>query len=617
LRKTYIHFLRLIVFFVSLFAISRLVFIIVNKSQDREFNWPNALPSFLHGMRMDLSVIAYILLPCIVFYIIFLIKPWQWIRRTEKFYLVFITVVIALIIPANVIVYHYWNNLLNYRALTYLSDPKEIFTSFSAMQMIAGIVLLSLFAYFTYLFFKKSYRYFEEVNVSIFRKSVSVIVLVFAAVIMMRGGFQMLPINESLISFSEDNFINQSAANPAWHLFNDIYRAGLFEGNPFAAMPDEVASKRVKDLFYCDADSFPEILTTKKPNIVLLILESFTADIVGALNGEKGISPSMDRLISEGVLFNSIYSSGSRTDQGIVSLLNGWPATPYYSIMRSTDKVKKLPSLPVILRDKGYHTSFFYGGESNFSNLNTYIINQNFEKITDIKSYDESFARGRWGVHDQYVLGDQIEELNSTTQPFFSVLMTLSNHEPFDVPGPVRFPGNSDPDRFRNSAAYTDACLGEYFRKVRGTGWYKNTLFIISADHGHNLPNHQNVYYAISHHIPFFFYGEVIKPEFRGAVVTKTGGHHDLPGTLLPQLGLNADEFQWSKNLLNPTVKSFAYYQIDQVAGWIDSKYWYGYSYDRNKYLARSYDVPSARLDSMKADGQAFVQKLFDAYKSY
>jgi phosphoglycerol transferase MdoB-like AlkP superfamily enzyme len=568
-------------------------------------------------MRMDLSVIAYFMLPSVLLFAIFIFVPEKSIPKAEKYYLAFVTAIIAIILPANVIVYQYWNNLLNYRALTYLSDPKEVFASFSIIQIIVGVIVLALYAFIVIRLFQKAYTYFERVYVAWFRKAITIFILAAVSVIMMRGGVQMLPINESLVSFSDNTFINQSAANPAWHLFNDIYRAGIFEGNPFATMPDSLAKKRVQELFECSPDSFPEILTTKNPNVVILILESFTADVVGAMGGEKGISPTIDRLMNEGIMFNSIYSSGGRTDQGIVSLLNGWPATPFYSIMRSTDKAKKLASLPLIFRQNNYNTSFFYGGANNFSNLNVYLSGQKFDLITDIKTFDESIPRGRWGIHDEFVMSHQIDYLDKTKQPFFSVLMTLSNHEPFDVPGPIRFPGNSDPDKFRNSAAYTDACLAGFFKKAQQQPWFKNTLFIISADHGHNLPEHKNVYYADCHRIPFFMYGQVIKPEFRGAIVTKVGGHHDLPGTLLPQLGMKADNFLWSKNLLNPTVKQFAYYQIDQVAGWIDTKYWYGYSYNRKKFLARSYDAPDAHLDTMKMYGQAFVQKLFDNYKAY
>ena len=442
--------------------------------------------------------------------------------------------------------------------------------------------------------------------------------MVVVTIIVMRGGLQMLPMNESLVSVSENNFVNQAAVNPAWHLANDIYRAGIFAGNPFETTPEIAAEEKVKRLFECDSTSFPHILTTNKPNIVILILESFTADIVSALGGENEITPSLNQLIGDGVFFNSIYASGTRTDQGIVSLLNGWPATPYYSIMRSTEKSKHLPSLPVIFLDKGYATSFYYGGESNFSNLNMYLISQKFETILDEKSFSSSVPRGRWGIHDGEVLNRQIEGLNKSKQPFFSTLMTLSNHEPFDVPGPARYPGNDDPNRFRNSAAYTDAMFGEYFEKVKSQPWYKNTLFILVADHGHELPKRTNVYYPESHRIPLLLYGEVIKPEFRGAVVTKLGGHHDLAGTLLPQLGINeSSQFEWSKNLLNPTVKPFAYYQIDHLLGWIDPNYWFGYSYNRNKFIARSYNVSQSHLDSMLVDGQAFIQVLYDRYRKY
>jgi phosphoglycerol transferase MdoB-like AlkP superfamily enzyme len=339
---------------------------------------------------------------------------------------------------------------------------------------------------------------------------------------------------------------------------------------------------------------------------------------VGAMGGEKGISPTLDQLISEGVFFNSVYASGTRTDQGIVSLLNGWPATPYYSIMRSTEKSNNLPSLPVTFLNKGYTTSFFYGGESNFSNLNVYCFNQKFETIVEESAFDKNIPRGRWGVHDEFVLDRQIDYLNKCKEPFFSALMTLSNHEPFDVPGVARFPGTSDADRFRNSAAYTDASLALYFNKAKQQAWYRNTLFIIAADHGHELPENRNVYFPESHKIPFLLYGEVIKPEFKGSIVTKLGGHHDLAGTLLPQLGMKeAEQFAWSKNLLNPTVKQFAYYQIDHVLGWIDTGYWFGYSYNRNKFIARSYTVSQNHLDSMKVNGQAFVQVLYDRYRKY
>jgi phosphoglycerol transferase MdoB-like AlkP superfamily enzyme len=221
-------------------------------------------------------------------------------------------------------------------------------------------------------------------------------------------------------------------------------------------------------------------------------------------------------------------------------------------------------------------------------------------------------------VHDEYVLDRQVAELSKSREPFFSVTMTLSNHEPFDVPGVKRINGNSEPDRFRNSAAYTDACLSVFFAKAKMQQWYRNTLFILVADHGHSLPLNRSIYYPESHHIPLLFYGDVIRPEFRGAVVTTLGNHHDIPATLFFQFDKNkAKQFVWSKNLLNPTVRPFAYYQIDHLLGWIDQKYWFGYSYNRKKFVARSYVVPHDHLGKMTIEGQSFEQVLYKNYLAY
>jgi phosphoglycerol transferase MdoB-like AlkP superfamily enzyme len=579
-----------------------------------------SMPAFIHGLRMDLSVLAYCFLPPILLIGVFLIRPFGWIRKVEYSYHLFILFLFCIMLPANIALYHFWNSLLSFRSLSYLKDFSEISSSFTLGQLSLLVISLLLFILTTFYIFRKHFLgSVQAVNDNPIKKVAGWLGLGALAVICMRGGLQKLPMNESLVSVSENNFVNQGAVNPAWHLANDIYRAGIFAGNPFETAEEQIAEEIVKKLFDCEPDSFPQILVTDRPNIVLIILESYTADVVASLGGEKNISPSLENLIGEGVFFNSIYASGTRTDQGIVSLFNGWPATPYYSIMRSTEKSRNLPSLPVLFLEEGYATSFYYGGKSNFSNLNVYCFNQKFERIVDEGIFPDTIPRGGWGIHDEFVFRFQLDELNRSRQPFFSSIMTLSNHEPFDVPGPVRIPGNKEADRFRNSAAYTDAVLGEYIEKAKQQPWYRNTLFIIAADHGHSLPLHKNVYYPDSHRIPFLLFGEVIKPEFRGAVVTKLGGHHDLAGTLLPQLGMpkEAKYFEWSKNLLNPTVESFAYYQIDHLLGWVEGGHWFGYSYNRNKYIARSFTVPPAQLDSMKKEGQAFVQVLYERYLRY
>ena len=290
-----------------------------------------------------------------------------------------------------------------------------------------------------------------------------------------------MPINESSVYYSHNPLLNLAAVNGAWHLAHNIYSAGISSENTFVYMDKETAEAEVKKLYECKQDSFGKILKIDHPNVVILMLESFNADLVEALDGEKNLAPNFNNLVKDGILFTNIYASGSRTDQGIVSVLSGFPATPNLSIMRNIDKSAKLPSINNYFRDQKYTTSFYYGGSTDFSNLNSYLVMSHFENIVDGKKFKDKVKRNKWGVHDEYVLQRQVEDLNKTSQPFFSVLMTLSCHEPFDQPGEKIFPETDLPNQFRNSASYTDKSLGDYFEQAKKQPWFNNTLFILVA----------------------------------------------------------------------------------------------------------------------------------------
>lgn len=566
---------------------------------------------------MDLSVLSYLL----VLPVLFCLFPFRnaVFKKISFVYHLIIAVLLTLICIGNILLFHFWGSLINYRALTYLSDPKEIFVSLSTLQLVLVLLTIALLLGLQIFILRKLNNVDLEGQVKNLpaKKGVFLIVMAGLLILGIRGGWQMLPMNESLVYYSKKQFLNQVAINPVWHLAYDVRAAGLTDENPFETMPEKEAEEILKDLYRSNVDSFPKILSVEHPNIVIFILESHTADVVASLGGESGISPVIEQLMTEGVSFSNIYSSGARTDQGIVSVLNGWPATPYHSIMRSAEKSARLPSLPKVFEKKGYATSFYYGGESNFSNLNVYCINQGFDVILEQQDFDKATPSGKWGIYDEHVFNKQLSDLSHVKEPFFSVTMTLSNHEPFDVPGPVRFPGNDEANKFRNSAAYTDACIGEFFRKAKKESWYANTLFVLVADHGHLLPKHRNDLYPNSRHIPMILYGEPIKPEYRGIQITKLGGHQDLPATLLPQLGLDASEFHWSKNLMAPAATNFAYFQMEHVLGWIEEKNWLVYSYNRKDFILQSPNQDSTLLKQSLHRGQAFIQEIYREYQGY
>lgn len=616
--KQQVYFLfRLAVYYLLFFACWRFLFLLANSSHQKAFAWHEAFGAFLHGARMDFSVVSYLLIIPVMLLFLFPWKPAVYLYRHQMVFHRLIILVLTVLMTANIILFHFWGSLLNYRALSYLNDPKQTLHSLSNLQTLGIFLFLSLMIILAWFILKKTCRVvIKEISFPVIRQVLLIVIVSFVLVSGIRGGWQMLPMNESLVAYSKNNFLNQSALNPAWHLVYEIRTAGLTHSNPFNKMDDTRADAIVKDLFSCEKDTFPEILNTSRPNIVLIILESHTADLVGSMGGEDEVSPFLDSLIEDGLLFSTILSSGSRTDQGIVSLLNGWPATPYHSIMRSADKSSRLPSLVKDLGVEGYQTSFYYGGESNFSNMNTYLSGQFFDHQIEKQDFDHATPKGKWGVYDEYVFLKQLSDLKHYEGRFFSVILTLSNHEPFDIPRKPRFTGNSEADKFKSAAAYTDDCLREYVEAAKKETWYDSTLFILAADHGHRLPYYKDEVFPDTKLIPLVFYGEALKPEFRGMKKDKLGGHHDLPATLLAQMKLNHSSYTWSKNLLNPFVKDFAYYQIEYVMGWKEPGDYFVFSYPKNDLLVDSIYTESKR-DTLIQRGQAFIQKLYGEYLTY
>ena len=188
-------------------------------------------------------------------------------------------------------------------------------------------------------------------------------------------------------------------------------------------------------------------------------------------------------------------------------------------------------------------------------------------------SLDQKYKNYKWGAYYCLVFNKQLEDLNHEKQTFFSTILSLTNHEPFEVPGKPKF-GNKDVIKaFKSTAYYTDSCINDYLSKAKKQSWYKNTLFIFIADHGHLLPkNNTEIFQPQRYHIPLLFYGDVIKDEYKGKKLNQIGSQQDVSATLLAQLDIPHKDFIWSKNLLNPYTKQFAFFSWDNGLGFINDK---------------------------------------------
>lgn len=173
--------------------------------------------------------------------------------------------------------------------------------------------------------------------------------------------------------------------------------------NPYVYMETEKANQIVQALYSKSVHQYPDLLKAQRPNIILILWESFTAKTVKSLGGMEGVTPEFEKLISEGVLFSNFYASSDRSDRGITAVLSGYPAQPTRSIIKTPAKACKLPTLASSLDKAGYSTSFYYGGELDFANIRSYLVNSGFDKMVGKDDFEEKDCNSKWGAHDHVV----------------------------------------------------------------------------------------------------------------------------------------------------------------------------------------------------------------------
>ena len=533
--------------------------------------------TFLLGTHMDASMAGYIcIIPFLLFFTTYLVPNFDFKKYFIKYYtylLVFLTSLFTLI---DINIYREWGTKFNYRAidffLTSTSDAVASGSSSPITASLIALIILTLIGIWTYkLLFDKSTYEFKKI---IFYKKVPFVLIILGITFLaIRGGIGVAPMNPSKVYFSEKQILNYAAINTNWFLLANTIANHESKTNPYVYFGESQRKELIDSLFFDDGQAYPIILKSQKPNIVLIIVESFTADVIQELDGEKGITPKFSELIKEGLLFEHIYSASDRTDKGLVGIISGFPSQAIKSIVKENDKQEQLPSISSALAKNGYQTSFFYGGDTDFSNFKSYLLSHQYQKINDSKSLKADEIGSTWGAFDEVTFEKQILHLNSAKQPFFSTLLTLSNHEPFTLPVKGKFGDNTLENKFRSTSFYTDLALFNYVNEAKKHDWYANTLFIVIADHGHRLPKSVNeIDNPERYHIPMLFFGGALKREFEGKRVNKYGNQVDLASILLSQLNMPDTAFHYSKNLLNNEVKGFGFYSYDNGFGYVDAE---------------------------------------------
>ena len=516
---------------------------------------------------MDISFTSYI---CIFPFILFFVRTAFIKIRIEKIlkiYTIIVIVLISFLTTADLELYTAWGYRMDATPLLYLKSPKEMGASVSSAPLFLLLIIFMILSVSFIWLYKKTvekYVHFKAVKFSLISFFISLFLIAFLFM-PIRGGIQKIPMNQSDVYFSTKLFADHAALNLPWNISFSILNRNNKE-NPFDYFPRNRAEQLVTKLYNTGPVKVPSILSVKKPNIIFIILESYTAKFVGCLGGEPGVTPNLDKIAADGLLFTNIYAAGDRSEKGLTAVLSGYPNQALTSIIKTPTKTQNLPSITKTLEANGYGTSYTYGGELEFANIKSYLVNTGFDKLVSKYSFPISERTTSWGVHDEFALDTFFADIKRKQQPFFATIFTLSSHEPYDVPAFHKFKGSDETSKFRNSVAYTDSCMGVFINRLKEDPLWQNTFIVLVADHGHPLPGYDRNDLPSKFHIPLIFTGGALNMK---GIVTTIGSQTDIVSTVLDQLNITRDKFKWSKDLLDSSAQPFAFYSFNDGFGFV------------------------------------------------
>ena len=590
------------------FLVARAFFMVYHANLTSELPISDIFLVFLHGIRMDFSMAGYFsLLPGLVLGLFFFANG----RSLWRFWFAYHAIMLfaaCFIIVLDLELYKHWGFRLDATPIMYMG--KEAAQSGDLGKSIF-LIILCLFIFAAALFLL--YRYFKP-RVAMLSptswQTIPVLILATALfIIPIRGSFGVAPMNSGFVYFHDRNvFANHAAVNVVWNFLYAVQKMNRlkYSDNYF----DKSKTEQYFQQLFPVPDSTTHLLRVEKPNVVIILLESYSWGLIEGLGGEPGVTPNFNALIKEGILFDNFYSSGDRTDKGIVSVLNGYPSQPVTSMVKEPKKTQNLPYLNKVFKANGYRTEFTYGYNINYANFNSYLMHGDFDHVTHSMDFPQELNTSKWGVHDQYVFQKFVEELNAVDQPFFKIMMTQSSHEPFDVPMETVIQGSDEIHRFMNSAYYTDKCFGEFMEKAKQSKWWDNTLIVVTADHGHIYPKNPGVSNPRRFKIPMLWLGGAIAK--KDTVIHTIGGHPDIPNTILGQLGQHDSNFIFSHDILSSNYKPFAVYVYNNGFGVVKSGRVLVFDNIANRIIQEDGAPSTEDLD----EGKAYMQRLYWDFNS-
>lgn len=561
----------------ALFELMRLILVVATWSHRGDATISLILQSFLRGARFDLSMAAKAAL-VFALWMIWRPFPGRWEKRFVfgAFALVALLSVFALI--AEVEFYKEFEQRLGRLAFEYFSTKSEhnaiiagmIWHGYPVVRWtLACFAIWLLFIWLVRPLFIKTSADPRGVGSRI----IATVLWLVISVVAFRGGLQQSVLRWGDGYFSQNTYANQMAQNGLFTLVDALRHpeskqklAAQWE----RILPLEKATAIVRQITLLPGEKLvgpddhmllrtspPSTIALKRPhNVVVVIMESFTARFCGATGAKFGTTPNYDALAHEGILFDRAFSVGTHTAQGVYGTLCSFPHLPdFETLMKQPLGQQPFRSLPAILGEAGFETLFLYNGLFSWDNKEGFFRNHGMQRFIGRNDYkDPTFVDPDWGVSDHDVFNRAVKEFTEIAQrkkPFLGVVLTLSNHSPFNlpkIPGLSLIEGGGEQNQRLNGVHYADWAVGEFIKAARQTSWFDDTLFVFTGDHGFGIPPNLTELGLLHMHVPILFYGPAILGT-RHETRHTTASQLDILPTILGMVGTEATHQSFGRDL--------------------------------------------------------------------
>ncbi|EIK43004.1 sulfatase [Cellvibrio sp. BR] len=505
----------------------------------------------LQGVRADIILLSLWCVPAVL--LLPFLSYWRRLWFPFTFYWAWLglalIVFIELATPAFLLQFDARPNRL---FIEYLRYPKEVFLTLLFGFTTAFIAGTSLTVLLGALLYKVLRVRESHVALWSLRKNIVVWPLVVLALLMgVRSTTDHRPANPAFFAITGDAMVNSLVINSGYSVLYAIYNmkhearssemyGKLSTADMLSRSLDwpwlknyEFTDKQYPTFHYQRALNSP----AKPLNVVIVLQESMGATFVGALGG-VGVTPELDKLADEGIWFERLYATGTRSVRGIEAVVAGYPPTPAQSVVKLSKSQRNFTTLASVLKAAGYTTQFIYGGEAHFDNMRSFFTGNGFSQIVDLHQINDPVFVGSWGASDEDLFTtahQQLTRLHQTGQPFFSLIFTSSNHEPFEFPD-GRIALHEEPKAVVNNAVkYADWAMGQFFAKAKQSEYWQDTVFLIVADHDNRVYGN-NLIPVEKFHIPGLILGGSVKPKR----ISELASQIDLAPTLLSLMGVSS-----------------------------------------------------------------------------